>query len=197
MPRIAAANIEEHIRIQEKRILNAARDLFTMQGYRDTDMAGIAKSMGLARNSLYRYYSSKDHILVAVVRHEMAPFCDRLVGFEQHIADPVERINAWIDLQLDLAACPCHTLIRMLGEIPPSDNGLGEEISALREPTMRVLNGAVRQILEGSGRDSQLVTAMISSMTRSAAGVAMQTECGAACAEELRRSVGRILTAGS
>jgi AcrR family transcriptional regulator len=195
MPKIAAANIEEHIRNQEKRILDAARDLFTTNGYGDTDMAGIAESMGLARNSLYRYYSSKDHILLAVVRRDMAPFFDQLVELENLFADPVERIDAWIGLQIELATGPCHAMSRMIGDIPLSSRELRKEMNALHEPPVSVLQKAVEQVLAGSGRNAKLVTAMISSMVLSAAGIAMGMENSDSSVEELRRSVNRILTA--
>jgi len=195
MPKIAAANIEEHIRNQEKRILDAARDLFTTRGYRDTDMSDIAESMGLARNSLYRYYSSKDHILVAVVRRDMAPFFDQLVELEKLFADPAERIDAWIGLQIELATGPCHAMSRMIGDIPLSSRELRKEMSALHEPPVSVLQKAVEQVLEGSGRNAKLVTAMISSMVLSAAGIAMGMEDSDSSVEELRHSVSRILTA--
>jgi AcrR family transcriptional regulator len=195
MPKIAAANIEEHIRNQEKRILDAARDLFTTNGYGDTDMAGIAESMGLARNSLYRYYSSKDHILLAVVRRDMAPFFDQLVELENLFADPVERIDAWIGLQIELATGPCHAMSRMIGDIPLSSRELRKEMNALHEPPVSVLQKAVEQVLAGTGRNAKLVTAMISSMVLSAAGIAMGMENSDSSVEELRRSVNRILTA--
>ncbi len=197
MPKITAASIAEHVRIQENRILDAALSLFTAHGYRDTDMADIARSMGLARNSLYRYYDSKDHILIAVVQRGMAPFFAQLAEFEKTIADPIERIDAWIGLQMKIAADPCHAMIRMLGKIPPNLTGLREEISALHEPPRRVLHNAVDLLLQGSGRDSRLVTVMISSMVQSAAGVAMQSGHGDDCVYELRHSVSLILSAGS
>jgi AcrR family transcriptional regulator len=194
VPKIAAANIEEHIRIQEQRILDAARELFMTNGYRGTDMGDIATSMGLARNSLYRYYSSKDHILLAVVQRDMEPFFEQLAEFEQSIADPIERIDAWIGMQIELAAGPCHAMTHMLGDIPPNARELRKEISALHEPPTRVLKNALEQVLEGSGRDAQLIAVMISSMVQSAAGIAMEADCGDAFIEELRHSVNRILT---
>jgi AcrR family transcriptional regulator len=83
VPKISAANIEEHIRVQDGRILDAARALFSANGYRGTDMGDIAKAMGLARNSLYRYYSNKDHILVAVMQRDMIPYVARNRALER------------------------------------------------------------------------------------------------------------------
>lgn len=195
MPKIAAASIEEHVRNQEARILTAARERFTANGYRGTDMRDIAASMGLARNSLYRYFSSKDHILVAVVRREMQPFFDQLADLGTRIDDPVERIDAWVMLQMELAAGPCHTMMGMLGEIPPNAHALRQEISTLHAPPKRWLQEAVEQVLDGSTRDPLVVTAMIAGMVQSAAGVAMRTGRHDACVAELRSSIGRILIA--
>ena len=72
MPKINAASIEEHVSRQKELLLDEASKLFRRKGFRATDMADIANAMGLARNSLYRYYPNKDHILVACVQRDMS-----------------------------------------------------------------------------------------------------------------------------
>ena len=151
--------------------------------------------MGLARNSLYRYYSNKDHILIAVVRSDMEPFLERLEALENEIADPGERVSAWVSLQMEIAAGPCHAMIRLLGEIPNNSKELHQQISDLHEPMSRVLRQALEQLLAGSERDLDLLAAMITSMVQSAAGLAMGRKDASACCEELQRSVQRILEA--
>lgn len=193
MPRIAAASIEEHVRNQGNRILDAARELFTSNGYRATDMGDIARTMGLARNSLYRYHSSKDHILVAVVEREMEPYFNELEALETEIADPIERINAWVGLQMEIAAGPCHAMIGMLGEMPPQSKALQKKIRGLHIPPRRALSKALEQVLAGTDRDVEVVTAMISSMVQAAAGVAMRSQDTARCREELRSAISRVL----
>ena len=71
MPRIAAASIEEHVRRQNARITAAARRLFARDGFHGTDLAAIAQEVGLARNSLYRYYANKDELLLACISEDM------------------------------------------------------------------------------------------------------------------------------
>ncbi|MDH3978278.1 MAG: TetR/AcrR family transcriptional regulator [Gammaproteobacteria bacterium] len=193
MPRIAAASIEEHVRNQGNRILDAGRDLFISNGYRATDMSDIARSMGLARNSLYRYYSSKDHILVAVVEREMEPYFAELEALEARIVDPLERINAWVGLQMEIAAGPCHAMIGLLGEMPPQSKALQKKIIGLHTPLKKSLRKALEQVLAGSGRDVDIVTAMISSMVQAAAGVAMRSNDTDRCSEELRLTINRVL----
>lgn len=193
MPRIEAENIEEHIRIQTGRILDAAAQLFTERGYRGTEMRDIASSIGLRRNSLYRYFPNKDHILLACVRREMEPNLERIRALETSKPDPRERIDAWIDLQMEIAATACHGMMHMAGEITESEPDLRHELSALHEPPNQVLRGAVTELLQGTGRDAGLVSDMISSMLRSAAAVALRGGDADAAISELKTSVGRVL----
>ena len=193
MPKIAAANIEEHVRTQTGRILDAASELFSANGYRGTDMGDIAKAMGLARNSLYRYYSNKDHILVAVMQRDMVPYLDRIRALDSEIAKPRERIDAWLDLQIELATGPCHAMIKMLGDMREASQELRKEMGALHEPPGEVLSTAVTELMKGTGRDVSAICAMISGMVQSAGALAMESNRTTSIARELKDSVGKIL----
>jgi AcrR family transcriptional regulator len=193
VPKISAANIEEHIRVQDGRILDAARALFSANGYRGTDMGDIAKAMGLARNSLYRYYSNKDHILVAVMQRDMIPYVARNRALEDEIADPRERIDAWLDLQIELATGPCHASIKMLGDMREASAELRQQMGAVHEPPGEVLNAAVAQLMTGSGRDVRAICAMISGMVQAAGALAMESNRARSITRELKHSVGKIL----
>lgn len=194
MPRIAAASIEQHVQNQESRILAAAAKLFLSDGYRSTDMGGIAKSMGLARNSIYRYYRSKDHILVAVIRREMVPFIEQVNALAE-IADPGERIDAWVDIQLELAAGPCLKMIGMLGDLPRNSHDLHSQIRDLHTPSRQVLESASAELLADSGRDPALVSSMVTSMVRAVADQAIAANSTDRYADELRASIRKIFSA--
>jgi AcrR family transcriptional regulator len=193
MPKIEAANIEEHIRNQTDRILNAATGLFLSKGYRGTDMGDIARSIGLARNSLYRYYASKDHILVASLQRDMAPFIEEVLGLEKKFPDPAIRIDAWLELQMNLATGPCRTAMNWIGDIGEASSELRKEIGILHEPPHRVLETAVTECLAHTGRDVKVVTAMIASMVQSAGAQIIKGGGQTAVLEELKRSVEKVL----
>ncbi|MGI9341229.1 MAG: TetR/AcrR family transcriptional regulator [Gammaproteobacteria bacterium] len=194
MPKIAAENIEEHIRRQTTRILDCAADLFATNGYRGTDLGSIAKSMGLARNSLYRYFPSKDHILVAVMQREMLPLVERTAGLNEDYPDPLERIDAWLDLQMQIATGPCHEMIRLLGDMNQANTDLRQNIRALHGSPRETLQQAVAELLDGTGRDAEVVSAMVASMAQSAGGMAMTSRDVDAVIEELKESVRELLT---
>lgn len=193
MPKIAAANIEEHIRVQNGRILDAASKLFSSKGYRGTDMGDIAKAMGLARNSLYRYYANKDHILAAVIQRDMLPYLERIRSLEAEVSDPRERIDAWLDLQIELATGPCHATMQMLGDMRDASQELRKDMAALHKPHGEMLDAAVSDLMKGTGRNIQAICAMIFGMVQSTAALAMGSNRTDGIARELKRSVGRIL----
>jgi len=196
MPKIAAENIEEHIRRQTERILDASAELFTQNGYRATDLGKIAASAGLARNSLYRYFASKDHILVGVLQREMAQFIDQTAALAETYPDPAERIDAWLDLQMELAMGPCHAMIRMLGDMNDASDDLRQEIRSLHVPPRKALESAVNELLADHDRDPQVVSTMIASMVQSAGGFAMGATDTEAVVRELKTSVRRVLARG-
>ena len=193
MPRIEADNIEEHIRIQNDRILNAAGDLFRVRGYHGTDMGEIAKSIGLARNSLYRYYPSKDHILLACVKRGMADNLEKFRQLSDAVQDPRERIEAWLNLQMEVALGPCHATMQMVGEVRETSPELRKEIMGLHEIPNSVLESSVSEITKGSHRNAQLISRMIGSMVQSAAREAIDNGRVQAVTEELKHSVAAVL----
>ncbi|MGI9309310.1 MAG: TetR/AcrR family transcriptional regulator [Gammaproteobacteria bacterium] len=121
MPRIEAASIDEHVRVQEERLIRAATQLFRDNGYTKTDMGSIARAIGLARSSLYRYYPNKDYVLLACIGHAMAPVLKELEALKASVPEPRARIAAWLDLQLDLATSDIHFGLEMIGEIQNAD----------------------------------------------------------------------------
>ncbi len=193
MPRIEASNIEEHIRMQTGRILDAAGDLFRERGYRRTDMNDIARRIGLARNSLYRYYPNKDHILLACVQRDMAPYLEQVRELESEYRDPRDRIDAWIDLQMKIATGPCRATMEMIGEIRETSPKFRREIRALHEPPARVIGGAIAELMGGTDRDARTLAAMIHSMVQSAADQGISRGDFPAVVGELKRSIARIL----
>jgi len=193
MPRIEAASIEEHVKVQTARILDAATELFRTHGYRKTDMDDIARSVGLARNSIYRYYRSKDFILLACVERDMGAYVEQMRSLAALHPDPVERIGAWLDMQIDIATSPAHATLEHIAEIRSDAPELRKKLMVLHEAPAAVLEGAIGEILRGKRRDTGLIAALIRGMVEAAAGQAMRRENTVAVKRELRRAVERVL----
>jgi AcrR family transcriptional regulator len=78
------------------RILNTARDLFYAQGIHAVGVDTVVAQSGAAKTSLYRWFPSKDALIVAVLEKEAE---DRWSGWDhtaaKHSAEPArERLRA-------------------------------------------------------------------------------------------------------
>lgn len=116
MPRISADSVAEHVAQQEAAVFDAAMRLFTERGYAEVTLADIAAEVGLARNSLYRYFPDKAHILVRWLRRELPVRAQRARDVLGGDGPPTERVRRWALDQLDYARRPEHRLIAALPE---------------------------------------------------------------------------------
>lgn len=57
---------------RRKEIIKAARKLFREKSYADVTMAGLMKSLNIAKGTIYHYFASKEELLEAVVEDLMA-----------------------------------------------------------------------------------------------------------------------------
>jgi AcrR family transcriptional regulator len=59
-------------------ILSAARRCYLAAGIEKTGMREVAAQAGVARSTLYRYFATRDEVLVAVIRQDMVSLGERL-----------------------------------------------------------------------------------------------------------------------
>jgi AcrR family transcriptional regulator len=193
MPRIAAASIEEHVRIQNERITTAAKRLFAQQGFTATDMGQIATAIGLARNSIYRYYPNKDHILLACIKEDMEPHLQKLELLAADYPDPQRRILAWVDLQFELATGPAHATMELMGEVRDASVRLGKEVRQLHTAPNAALETALSELLLDEG-DVATLAAMIGGMVLAATAHALLLDESArpAVNKDLKTAVSKL-----
>lgn len=147
MPRISAANIAEHVARQEAAVFDAAVRLFVERGYHEVSLGDIAAEVGLKRNSLYRYFPDKAHILVRWFRlelpHQVARSEELLTGDDP----PLDRLRRWTIAQLDYARTPEHTLVAALVDVAPQlDPETRAELADSHRGLMVPLTGVLAEL---------------------------------------------------
>jgi AcrR family transcriptional regulator len=80
---------------QAKQIVAAAQRLLTEQGGQFTTHQ-LVKEAGVALRTFYRYFASKDELLLAVLEVRIADAAEQLRQGGASIADPVERLRYYI-----------------------------------------------------------------------------------------------------
>ena len=88
MPKVAQAYLDA----RRKQIVEAARARFTSHGFAGTSMADIVTESGLSTGSIYRYFTSKDEIVIAVCEQGTEAFPTALTV--EAVNDFLERVRA-------------------------------------------------------------------------------------------------------
>ena len=88
MPKVG----QTYLDARRKQIVEAARVRFTRHGFAGTSMADIVTESGLSTGSIYRYFTSKDEIVIAVCEQGTEEFPTALT-FEA-VNDFLEHVRA-------------------------------------------------------------------------------------------------------
>lgn len=142
MPKIQASTVTEHRAKQRSALLDAARDSFVEKGYAETTFSEIASRSGLARSSVYEYFSSKDEILSAVCQAELPRWLEAIRKAMTRAKTPREKVAAWIRVQLRMVASGDQRLgaAMVASEVSPSMRAsIAEVHSALTPPLIESL----------------------------------------------------------
>lgn len=104
----------------EQRLLAAGLEAATIHGIAKLSMGDVAGRAGLSRQTLYRYFPSKDALIAAIVSAETTTLIERVVAAAVDTDDP----------QASLAAA-LETALRLLRDHPLLDRLLRTEPEAL------------------------------------------------------------------
>ena len=97
-PRRPRADAERN----RERILEVAKEAFTEHGA-NVSLDDVAKQAGVGAGTLYRHFPTRDALLEAVYRSEVAKLAAAQLEFSKTLA-PVEALRAWMLLFVDYIA---------------------------------------------------------------------------------------------
>jgi AcrR family transcriptional regulator len=120
------------------RILEAAKDAFTGSGA-DASLDDIAKQAGVGPGTLYRHFSSREALIEAVYRTEVAKLAAAERTFTATMP-PIEALRAWMLLFVDYIATKKI--------IAPALNTLLGGGSKLFEASHTAVGGAIRELVK-------------------------------------------------
>jgi AcrR family transcriptional regulator len=83
-----------------KRILDAAWTLIARRGYHRVRIADVAEAAGTSSATVHYHFDDKDALLDEALRHNVELAHDRQARALAAIADPVERLEKLLDLQM-------------------------------------------------------------------------------------------------
>jgi AcrR family transcriptional regulator len=142
----------------EERIVSAALRLIGRRGVKRLGMQEISEAAGVSRGTLYRYFPSKDHVLVAAAHYDEQKFTQGLADALMPVQDPADRMRAFIAYSFDyIRTHPARQLFETEPEFTMSF--LLDHLPKLRSAVLEQLGdalGAVPAVASGEMSAEQL-----------------------------------------
>ena len=113
-PKIQAATIVEQRAMRQRQLIDAALAIALESGAANITVAAVAQRAGLARSSIYEYFSSSADLIADLVIEELALYQKRLAHAVIGTQDPYQHIELWIAEALQYVVDGRHMLIKSL-----------------------------------------------------------------------------------
>jgi AcrR family transcriptional regulator len=111
------------------RILDAAGQAIDAQGA-EFSIADIARTLGVTRQTVYRYFPSTDALLVAAAVHAASGFQDRLAAHLRGITDPADAVAEAVATTLEWLPEDKHLgLLLMPGQPNPHTKSVTSDVA--------------------------------------------------------------------
>ncbi len=155
MPQIDAPTVAEHRAQQREGLLDAAEAILLESGHGALTFRALGERTGLARNSIYRYFSSRDDLIAALCERDMPRWLEELETAMAAAGDRDARIAAFVSTQLRLVAHGSHRMAQLLGDAPLGPavrariNALAYRPAALLEPELGADAQLTAQLIQG------------------------------------------------
>lgn len=79
----------------QKRLLNAAEEIFVRDGYEAAQLDAIAARAGRSKGAVYTHFKSKEDLFLALFEHRTRSYIDKLVRSLEHCANHKESMAAF------------------------------------------------------------------------------------------------------
>ncbi|MEP4197928.1 MAG: TetR family transcriptional regulator C-terminal domain-containing protein [Aliishimia sp.] len=96
---------KKQTRIQRRnrmRILDAALDVFSRDGYRGATLDQIAVAAGLSKPNILYYFNGKEDIHLTLLNHLMETWLDPLIEMDAE-GEPLDELLSYVQRKLDMA----------------------------------------------------------------------------------------------
>jgi AcrR family transcriptional regulator len=127
----ANATLTESQQARRSRMLQATQELALEGGWDGVQMREVANRAGVALGTLYRYFPSKEHLLVSVMLDEVEQLADRLAIRPPEGDDPVERVidvlrraNRALNRRPDVTVAMIRALVAGNPDVAPVVSGV-------------------------------------------------------------------------
>jgi len=142
-PRTSPPQAESETRFDQRlsKILFHATEVFYEKGYEGASMRDLSRASGMSLAGMYHYFDSKEKLLYLIQKHTFSTIVERLRERLDDVADPEQRIRAFIANHLEYFLANRKAMKVLSHEDDVLKNGFGSEIAAIKREYYRVCVG--------------------------------------------------------
>jgi AcrR family transcriptional regulator len=158
------------------RLLDAAVRAFAGDGP-DMTLEAIAKTAGVGIGTLYRHFPTRDALVEAAYRQELAHLCDAVPGLLRSLA-PAEATRAWMDHFIDYMTTKRYMAAALQAVIASGGNPYAQSRGRLIAAITALLDGGVSAGTLRSDVDPNDVLVALSGVSLAAGEPAQRQQAG-------------------
>lgn len=130
------------IKERQIEIIEAAGEILTKSGFNALTTKNLAAKMGFSESALYRHYSSKEEIVLTMLKYLDREMDNRLTNSVNGIEDSEEKLKAIFNSQFDYFKKNPHFLVAIFSE------GLLEASEAINEAINQIIATKKKHLLQ-------------------------------------------------
>lgn len=124
---------EKVVATQRTRILRAATEVMSAQGYGATSVADVIRRAGVSRETFYEQFASKQECFTAALEAAISSLQADLVASSQRTGTPLQRFEAGLGVYLDAIAADLPRARLFLVEVYAVDDAAMRRRNELQE----------------------------------------------------------------
>jgi|TARA_B110000116_G_scaffold100823_1_gene87652 AcrR family transcriptional regulator len=127
-----------------QKLVQAAIDLFTEQGFQKTTMKAIARRAEVGDATIYKYFSSKDKLVLAFYQLRAEETIQKLVEIDTQDYDLHEQLQLLIDLYLESLLPDREFVVDSAKKVLAAQSFMNSDTPTIRQE----FNGVINQFLD-------------------------------------------------
>jgi AcrR family transcriptional regulator len=131
-------------------ILDAARAIFSREGYAASSVDDVAAEAGIGKGTVYLYFKSKEELYVAALARDIRVFADKARVEMESVPAFREKIEAFLRVRLDYCRAHEDFLRIYLSESGRMcvKTSMGKELRRLKRNNMRYVASVVQKAID-------------------------------------------------
>lgn len=138
-PFLSAVEREEERTRKRDAVLQAAVVLFNARGFHATSLDDVAASLGITKPAIYRYFASKDQVLLECVKRGIEQLMAAAAEARERPASGLDRLRGFLCRYAEIAMADFGTCV-----IRTDDTALSAESAKQFRRLKRRMDGAIR-----------------------------------------------------